>query len=86
MKFDIGNFISKYRNLLRSSDFLYYVLEKFKPSKEIKIIVICDIDAYSGNLNFVIGEAYKWGRIAAIHLHRPRQEFYSFESNKLVFY
>ena len=86
LRFDIDNFISKHRNQLRSSDFLLYILEKLKPTKETKILVICDIDAYSGDLNFVFGEAYKGGRVAAIYLPRLRQEFYGLESNKLVFH
>ena len=86
LKLDICVFISKHRNQLRSSDCLLWVLERLKPSKEIKILVICDIDAHSGDLNFVFGEAYKGGRVAAIYLPRLRQEFYGFESNKLLFY
>ena len=86
LKFDIHDFISKHRNQLRSSDFLLWILEKFKPSKEIKTLVICDLDAYSGDLNFVFGEAYKGGRVAVIYLPRLRQEFYGLESNKLVFH
>ena len=86
LKVDIHDFISKHRNQLRSSDFLLWILEKLKPSKEIKILVICDIDAYSGDLNFVFGEAYKGGRVAAIYLPRLRQEFYGLEPNKLVFH
>ena len=54
LKVDIHDFISKRRNQLRSSDFLLSILEKLKPSKEIKILVICDIDAYSGDLKFCI--------------------------------
>ena len=42
LKLDIRVFISKHRNQLRSSDFLLWVLERLKPSKEIKILVICD--------------------------------------------
>ena len=86
LKFDIHNFISKRRNQLRSSDFLLWILEKLKPAKEIKILVISDIDAYSGDLNFVFGEAYKGGRVAAIYLPRLRQEFYGLDTNKLVFH
>ena len=84
--FDSHDFISKRRNQLRSSDFLLWILEKLKPAKERKILVICDIDAYSGDLNFVFGEAYKGGRVAAIYLPRLRQEFYGLESNKIVFH
>jgi archaemetzincin len=86
MKYNIHDFISKRRNQLRSTDFLLWSLEKLKPTNEIKILVICDIDAYSGDLNFVFGEAYKGGRIAAIYLPRLRQEFYGLESNLLVFH
>ena len=85
LKFDIHDFISKRRNQ-RSSDFLFWILEKLNPAKNIKILVICDIDAYSGGLNFVFGEAFKEGRVAAIYLPRLRQEFYGLESNKLVFH
>ena len=86
LKFDIDDFISKRRNQLRSSDFLLWILEKLKPGKKIKILVICDIDAYSGDLNFVFGEAYGEGRVSAIYLPRLRQEFYGLESNKFVFH
>ena len=65
---------------------MFWILKKLKPTKNIKILVICDIDAYSGDLNFVFGEAYREGRVAAIYLPRLRQEFYGLESNKLVFH
>ena len=84
--FDIHDFISKHRNQLRSSDFLFWILENLKPTKNIKILVICDIDAYSGDSNFVFGETYREGRVAAIYLPRLRQEFYGLESNRLVFH
>jgi archaemetzincin len=86
LKFDIHDFISKGRNQLRSSDFLLWILEKLKPANEKKILVICNIDAYSGDLNFVFGEADKGGRVAAIYLPRLKHEFYGLESNKLVFH
>jgi archaemetzincin len=86
LKFNIHDFISKHRNQLRSSDFLLWILEKLKPSIEIKILTICDTDAYSVDLNFVFGEAYRGGRVAAIYLPRLRQEFYGLEPNKLIFY
>ena len=85
LNFDIHDFISKRRNQLRSSDFLHWILEKLKPAKERKILVICDIDAYSGDLNFVF-EVYKGGRVAAIYLPRLRQDFYGLESNKFLFH
>ena len=52
----------------------------------MKIIVICNMDAYSGELNFVFGEAHLGGRVAAIYLPRLRSEFYNLEPNELIFY
>jgi predicted Zn-dependent protease len=85
LKFNIHDFISKRRNQLRSSDLLFWILEKLNPSNDIKILVICNIDPYSGDLNFIFGEAYKGGRVAAIYLPILRQEVYGLESNKLLF-
>src|SRR5574339_105903 len=75
-KIDIEDFIDGMRNQIRSSELLYCVLEKMKPTGEMKILLICDMDAYTGDLNFVFGEAYRGGRAAAIYLPRLRQEFY----------
>ena len=44
----------------------------------MKILSICDKDAYSDNLNFVFGEANLGGQVAAIYLPRLRPEFYDF--------
>ena len=41
--------------------------------------------AYSGNLNFVFGEASLGGRVAAIYLPRLRPEFYDLESDEIGF-
>lgn len=50
-----------------------------------KILAICDIDAYSGNLNFVFGEAQLNGRIASIYLARLKQEFYGLKADRALF-
>lgn len=42
----------------------------------MKILSICDKDAYSDNLNFVFGEANLGGQVAALYLSRLRPEFY----------
>ncbi|HEY8522318.1 MAG TPA: archaemetzincin family Zn-dependent metalloprotease [Nitrososphaeraceae archaeon] len=86
LKVGIQNFINRQRNQLKSPVILHYILDKMKPTKEMKILVICDMDAYSGELNFVFGEAHLRGSIAAIYLARLKQEFYGLESNELVFY
>jgi archaemetzincin len=88
LKVDIQNFIDKSRNQLRSTDLLNWILEKSKSTqKEMKILAICDRDAYSGNLNFVFGEASSLGGpVAAIYLPRLRPEFYGLGSDEQVFY
>ena len=87
LKIDIQNFINKSRNQLRSADLLNWVLERIKPTKnEMKILSICDRDAYSGNLNFVFGEASSLGgQVATIYLPRLRPEFYGLASDDQVF-
>ena len=46
LKVDIQNFIDRNRNQLRSTDLLHWILERVEPAKEMKILSICDRDAY----------------------------------------
>ncbi|MDW3604155.1 MAG: archaemetzincin family Zn-dependent metalloprotease [Nitrososphaeraceae archaeon] len=86
LKVGIQNFINRQRNQLKSPVLLHYILEKMKPTKEMKVLVICDMDAYSGELNFIFGEAQLGGRVATIYLARLKPEFYDLTPNELVFY
>ena len=79
LKVDVQKFIDRNRNDLTLSHLLHCTLERIKPTKEMKVLSICDIDAYSGNLNFVFGEASLGGQVAAIYLPRLRPEFYNLE-------
>ncbi|MDX1373561.1 MAG: hypothetical protein R3321_13900, partial [Nitrososphaeraceae archaeon] len=54
-KFNIQIFIDKGRNQLNSPDLLHYLFNKIKPTKKMKMLFICDMDAYSYNVNFVFG-------------------------------
>src|SRR4026209_319470 len=65
----------KQRNQWKSNDILQWLSYKYKPSKSKKILALCDLDAYSGRLNFVFGEAYVDGSISVIYFPRLRQEF-----------
>ena len=85
LKVDIQNFIDRNRNQLRSTNLLNWILEKIEPTKEMKILSICDIDAYSDNLNFVFGEASLGGQAAVIYLPRLRPEFYNQEADEHIF-
>ena|SRR5437870_13531699 len=57
-----------------------------KPDRGIKLIAICNIDAYSNGLNFVFGQADADGRVSAIYLPRLRQEFYGLKTDNSLFY
>ena len=59
-----------------SNKILEWLLQNHNPDNNTKILAICDFDAYSGKLNFVLGEAHLGGKVAAIYLPRLRQEFY----------
>lgn len=76
----------KERNQWDSFKLLEWLLKKFKHNKETKILALFDIDAYSSAFDFVFGEAYYQGRIAAVYLPRLRQEFYGLKPNSLLFY
>lgn len=51
----------------------------------IKLLAVCNFDAYSNGLNFVFGQAHMKGKVAAIYLPRLRQEFYGLEKNEQLF-
>jgi archaemetzincin len=74
------------RNQWDSFKLLEWLLKKIKYKKETKILGLFDIDAYSGAFDFVFGEAYYQGRIAAVYLSRLRQEFYGLKPNYSLFY
>jgi archaemetzincin len=76
----------KRRNQWDSFKLLEWILDNFNPTRGIKVLGILDIDAYSGGFDFVFGEAFYRGRVAAIYLSRLRQEFYGLESNPPLFY
>jgi archaemetzincin len=59
-----------------SDKILEWLLQNNNPDRNTKILAICDFDAYSGELNFVLGEAHFGGRVAAIYIPRLRQELY----------
>jgi archaemetzincin len=83
-KFNIQIFIDISRNQVKSPDLLNWILNKIKPTKITKILLICDMDAYSDDLNFIFGEAYRGGSIAVVYLPRLR-EFYGLKPDELLF-
>jgi len=77
--------VNKRRNQWNSFKILEW-LEKFRPNKATKILGIFDIDAYTAGYDFVFGEAFYRGRVAAVYLSRLRQEFYGLKPNPSLFY
>ena len=55
----------RHRKQWNSPKLLQSFLEKFNPDTETKMLVIFGSDAYSYRLNFVLGEAYRNGRIGS---------------------
>jgi archaemetzincin len=76
----------KQRRQWDSFKLLEWLLKEFKRNKETKILALFDIDAYANEFDFVFGEAYYRGRIAAVYLPRLRQEFYGLRPNYFLFY
>jgi archaemetzincin len=66
----------RHRKQWISDKILDWLLQNYNPDSNTKVLAICDFDAYSGELNFVLGQAHLGGRVAAIYLPRLRQEFY----------
>ena len=67
---------NKHRKQWISDKILDWLLQKYNPDSNSKVLAICNFDAYSGDLNFVLGEAHLGGGVAAIYLPRLRQELY----------
>ena len=69
-----------------SDRILDWLLQNYNPDSNTKVLAICNFDAYSGDLNFVLRQAYLGGRVAAIYIPRLRQELHIKKSDtkKLV--
>lgn len=80
--------LDKQRNQWKSNEILQWLSCKYNrlSKSTTKILALCDLDAYSGRLNFVFGEAYVDGNISVIYLPRLRQEFYGSEPDEPIFY
>jgi predicted Zn-dependent protease len=68
-----------------SDKILNWLLQNYDPDSNTKVLALCNFDAYSNDLNFVLGEAHLGGRVAAIYIPRLRQDFYvkKSDTNKL---
>jgi archaemetzincin len=77
--------INKRRNQWNSFKLLEW-LNKSQHDRGTKILAVFDNEAYSTGFDFVFGEAFYRGRVAAIYLPRLRQGFYGLKPNQSLFY
>lgn len=74
------------RNQWNSPKLLDWFYDKLKTDKDRIILFIMDVDGYSNGLNFVLGEAFPKGGLAAVYLARIKEEFYGQKVNDELFY
>ncbi|HWS20077.1 MAG TPA: hypothetical protein VN239_05270 [Nitrososphaera sp.] len=51
-------------------------------NNNVKLLALCNFDAYSDGLNFVFGQVHMNGKVAAVYLPRLAQEYYGLENNE----
>jgi archaemetzincin len=64
------NLFDNTRNQYLSDQLLTWLQHALEPSKDTKVLAVCDFDAYFGKYNFCFGEAIIGGNVAAIYLER----------------
>jgi archaemetzincin len=83
---DFQSAFDRRRNQWHSFKLLEWFLGKFNHVRGTKILGILDIDAYSSGFDFVFGEAFYRGSVAAVYLSRLNQEFYGLKPNSSLLY
>ena len=63
------------RNQYVSPRIINWIQKNCKDAIFEKVLGLCDVNAYTGRLNFVFGEAQFGGRIATVYLARLKEEF-----------
>jgi archaemetzincin len=58
------------RHQYRSDRLLSWLEQTLRPSNDIKLVALCNFDAYFGNYNFCFGQAVIGENIAAVYLQR----------------
>jgi archaemetzincin len=64
--------LDKSRDQFRSPQVISWIEENCEKSDYDKILAICDADAYSASLHFVLGEAQLGGKVAVVYLKMLR--------------
>jgi len=74
------------RNQWNSPKLLDWFNDKLKPNNDRIILIILDVDAYSHDLNYVLGEAFPRRGLGAVYLARIKEEFYGLRPNDKLLY
>ena len=61
------------RNQWNSPKLLDWFNDKLKPNNDRITLIILDVEAYSHDLNFVLGEAFPRGGLGAVYLARIKK-------------
>ena len=65
-----SNLFDSRRDQYLSDELLSWLQQTLKPSKDTKVLAVCEFDAYFGKYNFCFGEAIIGGNVPAIYLKR----------------
>jgi archaemetzincin len=71
------------RHQYRSDRLLSWLEQTLRPSNDIKLVALCNFDAYFGNYNFCFGHAVIGGSIAAVYLQRLLPHSYTDSDDRL---
>lgn len=76
---------NKERDQYRASEILEYVAENKNIPKNVKCLAVTPADLFNNGLNFVFGQARRYGKISIISLPRLKPEFYGGKRNRALF-
>ena len=71
------------RQQYRSDRLLSWLEQTLRPSNDIKLVALCNFDAYFGNYNFCFGHAIIGGSVAAVYLQRLLPHSYTDGDDRL---
>jgi archaemetzincin len=71
------------RQQYRSDRLLSWLEQTLRPSNDIKLVALCNFDAYFGNYNFCFGHAIVGGSVAAVYLQRLLPHSYTDRDDRL---
>ena len=71
------------RQQYRSDRLLSWLEQTLRPSNDVKLVALCNFDAYFGNYNFCFGHAIIGGSVAAVYFQRLLPHSYADGDDRL---